>query len=60
MKFWQNDREQREAGIARDKAQKRSMMTDDEKSEQDATAINEAAKMEANEEQEREGSAQIL
>ena len=58
--FWRNDREQREERIAREKAQARLKMTDDEKAEQDAIAIDAAAKMEANEEQEREGSAQIL
>ncbi len=60
MKFWQNDRERREARIARENAQKRLTMTDDEKAEQDAIALDQAIKDEFAQEQEREGSIQVL
>lgn len=60
MRFWKNDRQQREAQIARENAQKRSVMTDGEKAEQDAIAFDKAVKDEFVQEQGREGSVQTL
>lgn len=44
MRFWENDRRQREEQIARENAQKRSVMTEDEKAKQDAAALDESIK----------------
>lgn len=44
--FWRNEREQREERIAREKAQARLKMTDDEKAVQDAIALDEIAEAE--------------
>lgn len=41
MKFWQADRERREAAIMRENAQRRLLMTDAEKAESDAAAVAE-------------------
>ena len=61
MKFWENDRQQREAAIAQERAAKRLTMTEEEIAQVDAADLAEAEAFETSEtEQEREGAVLIL
>ena len=59
MKFWAQDRADREARIAANKVQTRSLMTDEQKNENDAAAMAETER-DAAEEQERERSSRKM